>query len=170
MSFVRPKARAALWRWREGLIGAALLALGLWWALGMFGMLHWLGYALILAGIVLAIAGFQRARFRTTQGGPGIVQVDERQIAYFGPLTGGVVALGEMTRLSLDRAAHPAHWVLSQPGQPDLYIPLTAGGSDLLFDAFATLPGIRTERMLSQMRRGGHDTIVIWQKRTNALH
>ena len=64
----------------------------------------------------------------------------------------------------------PPHWLISQPGQPDLAIPLSARGADDLFDAFATLPGIRTERMLALMRRPGDHPVVIWQKHTARLH
>ncbi|MFO7771737.1 MAG: hypothetical protein R6V38_10405 [Roseovarius gahaiensis] len=170
MSFMRPEAQAALRKWREALTGGVVVALGLWWVFGFVGLLHWLGYPVVLLGFALVWIGFQRARFRIGQNGPGVVQVDEGQIAYFGPLNGGVVALADITRLTVDRTGHPSHWRLSQPGQPDLVIPLTARGADRLFDAFAQLPGLRTEWMLSQMQRGDHDTIVIWQKRTNALH
>ncbi|WP_294606696.1 hypothetical protein [uncultured Roseovarius sp.] len=164
MSFMRPEARAALWRWREALVGAGLLAIGLWWALTAIGLLYWLGYVLLVLAIAILAAGLQRARFRAGSGGPGVVRVDEGQVAYFGPLTGGVVAMGDLAALKLDPRARPAHWILSQPGQPDLAIPLTAEGADTLFDAFATLPGIRTEHMLAQMRRASGQVVVIWQK------
>ncbi|WP_306152467.1 hypothetical protein [Roseovarius sp. MMSF_3281] len=170
MSFVRPEAMQNLARWREVLIGGAVLALGLWWVLGTGGLLHWIGYAVAAAGLALMVAGFQRARFRGARGGAGVVQVDEGQIAYFGPLTGGAVARSEMTALMLDRSGHPAHWVLRQPGQADLQIPVNAEGAEALFDAFAALPGLRTEYMLSQMSASGDQAVVIWQKRTAMLH
>ncbi|MHA7851745.1 hypothetical protein [Roseovarius sp.] len=170
MSFVRPEATAALWRWREVLAGGAVLAVGLWWAFGTVGLLHWLGYVIAAAGAVLVAAGVQRGRFRSGQDGPGVVTVVEGQIAYFGPLTGGMVALGELSQVSLDPTGRPQHWILSQPGQPDLAIPLTASGADALFDAFATLPGIRTEHMLAQMKRHGNAPVIIWQKSYPRLH
>jgi hypothetical protein len=170
MSLVRPEARAAMWRWREVLAGAGVLAVGLWWALGTAGLLPWLGGALALAGGALIAAGIQRARFRGTGGGPGVVLVDEGRITYLGPFTGGTVALADLTALRLDPAARPPHWLLDQPGQPALAVPLAAEGADALFDAFATLPGIRTERMLAEMRRGGDHPVVIWQAPTARLH
>jgi hypothetical protein len=171
MSFLRPEARAALWRWREVLVGVATLAIGLWWALTSIGLLHWLGYVVLILAAAILAAGLQRARFRAGSGGPGVVRVDEGQVAYFGPLTGGVVAMGDLVTLKLDPRARPAHWILSQPGQPELAIPLTAEGADALFDAFATLPGIRTEHMLTQMRRPSAQVVVIWQKpQTAASH
>ena len=170
MSFLRPEATAALWRWREVLTGLFVLAMGLWWALGAAGLLQWLGVALSAAGVILAAAGVQRGRFRNAQDGPGVVSVDEGQITYFGPLTGGAVALGDLSKVTLDPTGQPAHWRLAQPGQPELMIPVTASGADQLFDAFATLNGIRTEHMLAKLRRPGRHPVVIWQKETARLH
>lgn len=164
MSFVRPEARAALWRWREALAGAGALALGLWWGVGAGGILAWLGGAVALAGGALILAGLQRGRFRRGGGGPGVVTVDEGRIAYFGPLTGGAVALSEISALGLDPAAKPAHWVLSQPGQPDLFIPLNAEGAEALFDALVALPGLRTEAMLARMRGTTPGPVTIWRR------
>ena len=79
-------------------------------------------------------------------------------------LTGGTVALREMQSLTLERNMYPAHWRLEQPGQSALLIPVNAAGSEALFDAFATLPGIRTERMLGELRAGGVQSVVIWQR------
>lgn len=164
MSFIRPDARAALWRWREVLTGAGLACLGLWWTLGLSGILHWLGYAVLMVAGAMTIMGVQRARFRHGGGGPGVVRVDEGQVAYFGPLTGGVVAIRDLDSLTLDPSGHPAHWVLSQSGAPDLHIPVNAEGAEALFDAFAALPGLRTEHMLAQMQRLPAFPTVIWQK------
>ena len=161
---IRPAARQALRRWRDAQIGAAVLALGLYW--GFFtggGLLHWIGYAVALGGGALLAAGVQRARFRSGEDGPGVVEITERRVGYFGPLTGGVVDLEDLDALSLDRGERPPHWVLVQPGQPPLHIPLTAQGADSLFDAFATLPGIRTEHMLRQMQDDRRDIVVIWR-------
>jgi hypothetical protein len=92
------------------------------------------------------------------------VQVNEGQIAYFGPLTGGVVALTGLERLSLDATARPAHWRLDAAGQDAVLIPVNAAGSDALFDAFATLPGLRTERMLTELRTRRDHAVVIWER------
>lgn len=170
MSFVRPAASAALMRWREALVGFGVVCLGVWWALTPGQLVQWLGYAVMLGGLALLIAGIQRGRFRTGAGGPGVVRVDEGQIAYFGPLTGGAVALSELATLSLDATGKPAHWVLFQPGQPELYIPLNATGAEALFDVFATLPGIRTERMLTLMHRTDAGLHLLWERSDHAGH
>lgn len=162
--FFRPEAKAALWRWREVLVAAGLAVLGLWWIMGPGFLLALPGWALVLTSVALAFVGVQRARFRGADDGPGTVQVNEGQIAYFGPLTGGVVALTGLERLSLDATARPAHWRLDAAGQDAVLIPVNAAGSDALFDAFATLPGLRTERMLAELRTRRDHAVVIWER------
>ncbi|EPX79746.1 hypothetical protein [Salipiger mucosus] len=161
---IRPAARAAIMRWHEALAGGAVLVLGLYW--GFFtggGLLHWIGYAVALIGAVLVVAGIQRGRFRRGGGGAGIVQVTEGRIAYFGPLDGGTADVAELQALVLDPTARPPHWLLHREDAPPLAIPLDAEGADALFDAFATLPGLRTERMLAEMRGGATMPVVVWE-------
>ncbi|EBA15113.1 hypothetical protein RSK20926_04497 [Roseobacter sp. SK209-2-6] len=164
MSFIRPEARLALWRWRELIVAALMLLIGLNWAFTSFGVTKATGWALIVIGVIIAVIGAQRLRFRLGAGGPGVVRVDEGQIAYFGPLTGGAIATSELERLRLDPTAKPAHWVLEQDGQAPLAIPVNAEGHEVLFDVFAALPGLKTERMLSELRRGGAHQVVIWER------
>lgn len=164
MSFVRPEARAAVWRARELLSGAGLAILGLYWVLGPKGLLGWIGWALIAAGAALAIVGLRRMRFGQAGLGPGLVQVDEGQIVYFGPLTGGAVAASELERLIYDPTARPPHWVLEQPGNPPLHIPVNADGAEALFDAFGALPGMRTGRLLSALNGPAPMPVVIWER------
>ncbi|UWR07428.1 hypothetical protein [Ruegeria sp. B32] len=164
MSFIRPEAKLALWRWREVLAAGFVLILGLSWIGGPGGLLGWLGWVLVLVSVALAVIGIQRARFRLGAGGPGVVSVDEGQIAYLGPLEGGIVATREIESLTLDPTASPAHWVLQQPGQPPLHIPVNAEGAEALFDVFSALPGLRTERMLSELKGGASHPVVIWER------
>ncbi|WP_300059857.1 hypothetical protein [uncultured Roseobacter sp.] len=168
MTFLRPEAKAQLMRWREVLAGGAMMLLGLWWLIGPGRLLVLPAMALLLAGAALCWVGVQRARFRSAGQGPGAVSVDEGQITYFGPLTGGSVALREMTELTLDKTLYPAHWRLTQPGQPELLIPVNAEGAEALFDAFATLAGLRTERMLHALQGPDTHAIVIWQRAGSA--
>ena len=92
-----------------------------------------------------------------------MVVIDEGLIAYLGPQTGGAVALSEMTALMLD-ANGTRRWLLSQPGQPDLAIPLDAEGADALFDAFATLPGLRSGQVVAAMRRPAPGQHLLWER------
>ncbi len=170
MIVIRPEVRAALWRLREVLIGALVAGLGLYWGLSALAPLSWVGWGVLFLGCIVSVSGAQRARFWRGKGGPGVVRVDEGQVAYFGPHDGGVVALSELSRLELDPNPEPSLWYLYQPGQPALSIPVTAENADALFDSFAALPGIRTERMLSALRNGGEHRVVIWAKEMRRLH
>lgn len=168
MSFVRAEALRALHRWREMLAGAALTALGCWWIFGTGGLLFWLGLVLLQAGLALAGLGLQRARLRTGAVGPGIVQIDEGRVIYFGPLTGGAADLATLTRLDIDPTGHPAHWVLDRPGEAPLFIPVNATGGEQLLDAFAMLPGFQTARAVDMMTHPPAAQSVLWHRRTTS--
>lgn len=164
MSFIRPEARAGLWRIREMLVGAGLTVLGIYWATG-FGLLSYIGYVVIALGVALGVIGWQRFRFRGVGDGPGVVRVDEGQIAYFGPLTGGVVALSELERVTLDGTSLPRHWILTTNVGETLQIPVNAEGVEALFDVFSALPGMKTKRMLAELRAEAGVSKVLWQRR-----
>ncbi len=164
MTFFRPEARAAVWRWREAIAGIGVALCGLYLISGPGFLLAVPGYAFLGGGLILTWLGIQRGRFRGPDGGAGAVHVDEGQVTYYGPLTGGTVALREMDSLTLEGAMFPAHWKLTQAGEPPLLIPVNAAGAEALFDAFATLPGLRTERMISSLRSNPHQAVVIWTR------
>lgn len=170
MSVIRPEAQETLKRWRGVILAGAIAAWGLRWFVTGVGIMPWLGAALIALGGVMAVASLQRMRFFQGRGGPGVVQVVEGQVAYFGPFDGGSVALTELTRLDLVPGADPACWRLHQLGQAPLEIPVTAEGAENLFDLFATLPGIDTPKMLAELRGNAQGPVVIWQNQRLRLH
>lgn len=171
MEFLRPKAKKAIWRWREALIGFAVSMLGLYWAIGGFGILSIIGTSLAIAGALLVFAGIQRARFRIGTGGTGVVQVDEGQVTYYGPVEGGSVAVADLTKVELDPSAKPhSEWILHDPNSAPLRIPTNAEGAEALFDVFARLDGLRTEKMLADLTNAPNRHVVIWQSKAVTLH
>jgi hypothetical protein len=173
--FVRPELLERLARWREALIGVAVFCFGLWWAWDAFGFHRWLGIALIVAGAAIAWEGVRRARFRPGTGGPGLVEVDERQITYFGPETGGAVSIDALARVTiLTTDAGPAtddvHWLFEEEGGPALAIPANAAGADKLFDAIAALPGADYEAVLRAMGTTVRERHLVWEKAHRRLH
>ncbi|MCK0151799.1 hypothetical protein MWU54_17280 [Marivita sp. S6314] len=165
MSFVRPGAKNVILRWREALVGAAILGLGVYWSFGVTpGILSWIGYLAVLLGAALFFAGLQKGRSRLGGGGPGVVQVIERRIGYFGPLNGGLVDLDAVTSLNFDPTEHPATWVITHDAGPALHIPVNAENADVLFDVFASLPGLSPGRVASVSRQEGTRPIVLWRR------
>lgn len=175
MSFVRPEARAAIWRWREVLFGLGLGVLATAWAFGSFGIMRALALILLGLAAIVILAGLQRGRFRGRGGGQGVVQVIEGQVTYYGPLNGGAVAISELAALSLDGRDKPAHWLLVPDQGSTLQIPVSAEGADALFDAFSGLSGLKTEHLLRVKQADEPRLQVVWrrkdvQKIINSLH
>ncbi len=164
MGFIRPEAQARLLRWREAIAGAVVVALGLYWLGTSFGLLRWLAVVVVLVGAVLVWSGAQRARFRGGHGGTGIVEVDERQIAYLAPVGGGFISIDSLTRVEIgpDRAGLPV-WRF-RAGMELLTIPASAEGTDALYEALAALPGVNFQAAIRATAGRPGATVVIWQK------
>ncbi|MBW2495220.1 MAG: hypothetical protein JRE43_10760 [Deltaproteobacteria bacterium] len=167
MSFLRPEARAALLRWREVLVGAAGLAIGLRLAATSFGAVFIIGCGLALAGAALIVAGIQRARFRSGGGGAGVVDLDERRITYFGPFGGGAVAVDDLVEIGVDPSRS---WLIRDAHGTHLMIPMNAEGADALFDAFAAVPGLTPARLVEAVRATPRQYTTIWAKPQGRLH
>lgn len=162
---IRPELREALLRWREVAGALALSAGGLW----VFTFGGWfyqgLGVAIVVAGFAGVVVALRRMRFRRAVDQPGIVEVDEGQLRYFGPYGGGFAALPEVVALDLvpDRDGG-RWWRLSERGGNVLSIPVAAEGADLLFDAFATLPGLSGTDLLSALDAPGDRAVTVWRR------
>jgi len=166
--FLRPEAAQALTRWRDVLIAICVVALGLWIALRPGPVVQGFGYVLIAAGAIGLVPALRRARFAADGHGPGVVKVDEGRVLYMGPVTGGTVAIREMTSLSLRRGMDGSKvWVLIEPGTL-LTIPVNAQGADALFDAFSALPGLGAQRLLAALERDTAGTDRLWVRDTTA--
>ncbi len=169
--FFRPEVRAFFWRWREVLLAGVVLLVGIWWALSGVGINVWLGYIFCLVGIAWAIAGVQRARFAQDGDGPGVVQIRERRLAYFGPLDGGIMDVADLSRLEIDPASHPdPSWVLTSIEGQILNIPINAKGAEDLFDVFAGLPDIKTNTVLDVLSHTPDARVTVWSRVKPLLH
>ena len=168
---IRPELRAQIWSLREVILAAVFVALCLWWASASFGFMRWVGYGGAAVFVILAFAALQRARFASKGQGIGVVEVDEGVVSYLTAYTGGQIEIEAMTAvLLLPAAKGEAHWQLEAPGQIPLTIPLNAVDAEKLFDVFVSLDGIETEKMLKQIKESPKSPVVIWRKRTLALH
>jgi hypothetical protein len=180
MSVIRPEVTAAIWRMREVIAALGVVGVGLW--------LMWLGgYLLVPVGLgVVALGGswgvlaFRRMQFAQAVDAPGVVEVDEGQVGYFGPGIGGFVGLPDLVELRLVSVQGGRFWRLKQADGQALLIPVDAAGAERLFDAFASLPGMDTQALVTALvpvpgersSRGAvvaiSDSVVIWRRAVRA--
>ena len=175
MSFMRPEATASLHRWRDVIVAIAAIALGTWMFTTKLGVPSAAGAFLILLGLALGWTGYRRARFTTKGDGPGVVELDERQISYFGPIDGGSLAIASLTRItiqsSLNRLKQPQqHWQLEADTGEMLRIPSSAKNAQALFDAVTALDGVNYDQAIKAMQAGKADMFLVWQKDKRRLH
>ncbi len=146
---IRPELVAMLKRWSEVLTGLGVAAFGLWALQARGAFFQGLAGLIVLAGLALAVIGWRRMRFHRDGTAPGVVQIIEGQISYFGPTEGGFVAIGDLVELHLlDRART---WLLIAQDDTRLEIPVAASGADALFDAFTRLPDLRMQVLLDAL-------------------
>ncbi|MDQ1848857.1 hypothetical protein Q9299_11215 [Gemmobacter fulvus] len=148
---IRPEALAALARWREAMVAAGVALVGLWlMALGGWLLIP-LGAALLALAAALAVIALRRLRFVQRAAAPGVVDLDEGQISYFGPVSGGFVSLRELVELRLLARGGQRFWRLKQADGQALLVPVDAAGANGLFDAFAALPGMDMQGLLQAL-------------------
>ena len=186
MSFIRPQAAATLARWREAGLALCAVGLGLW--IMQLGGWFFAGLGAGIAAISAAVAllALRRMRFQQPANDPGIVQLIEGQLSYLGPTVGGFMALDDLTNLSLiwapARASERAEPDLPQLGPQQLgqktrmwrlcaqdgtvlLVPVAARGADRLFDAFASLPELGSQRLAAAMaQRQPGPALLLWRR------
>ncbi|WP_413870143.1 hypothetical protein [Albidovulum sp.] len=160
---IRTEVRAMLRRWREVIAAGFAGAAGLWIAsLG--------GYVLVPFGLAVAalaagwaMIALRRVRFLREVGAPGMVEVDEGQVGYFGPSFGGFVALADLAELRLAEFYGARAWRLKTQDGQVLLIPVDAAGAERLYDAFAALPGIDMAGVTAALDHG-QPTLPLWRR------
>ncbi|QYK41265.1 MAG: hypothetical protein KF887_18155 [Paracoccaceae bacterium] len=154
MSLFRPEALAALRPWREAAAAAAVAALGLRIAAEGGLILVPLGLAVAALGAGWGLYALRRLRFAQDVAAPGVVEVNEGQIAYMGPAFGGYAALPDLVEIRLMTMRGRRLWRLRQTDGEVLLIPVDAAGAERLFDAFAALPGMDTGALVAALNGG----------------
>ncbi len=175
MSFIRPEVRDLLQRWSEVIASAVIMLVGLWFLFTDQWIWQGLGIFIAVVGAILGFAAWRRTRFASLTAGPGLVEVDERQISYFAPYEGGVVSIDMLARIT---AVAPVKgggpddltWVLEEDGGVTLTIPNAAAGAQDLFDAFAALTDVDYSNAQRALEDRSGDSFVIWSKPRAALH
>jgi hypothetical protein len=160
LDMIRPELAAFARRYSEVLTGLGIAALGLWALQARGGFYQLLAALVLMTGLALAFAGWRKVRFRRAGDAPGIVQILEAQISYFGPDTGGFIGTDDLVELHL-LAAGPTWQLVGQDGTR-LDIPVAATGSDALYDIFAGLPGVDMPRILAALDKIASEDRALW--------
>lgn len=167
--FVRPELAATFARYREAGIGAGLALAGLYGMATQHGLAFYLSLLALPAGLALLWEGVQRARLPSGGTGPGVVEVDERQITYFGPDGGMAVSVDALIRVEvvtndLGPFASDLFWVFHSEGAPPLVVPGDAAGADQIHDALTALPGMDFRRVAQAAGSVSPGSFVVWQR------
>jgi hypothetical protein len=169
MSFIRPPVTAHFTKWREAYFAGFVMALGGWAFLrgqsNLNLILQGLGLIISLAGIIFLRTAIQRIRFRKSQKAPGMVDVTEREISYFGPMHGKTISLESLSKIELrESEAYASIWVLHHIEGDPMIVPTTAKGSDRLFDAFISLSNVKMDTLVSAINQVPIQAQVIWER------
>ncbi len=170
MSFIRPEAAAQLRKARPFILA------GLIGCFGFYILFTTRGTGYIAGAVVLGIAGLivhdtiRRARFPKGDGGPGLVEVDERRITYLSSGGGASVSLDTLTRVEAhrNRRGHVTWIFYDEDGM--LSVPASASGSDVLFDAMTALPGVNYDQAAAAAKGQGPDVFLVWTRDRKALN
>lgn len=165
MSFFRPEAMTTLRRYREIALCLAAVAFGLW-VYSRGGLFYAvLGLSIATFSLGLSVAAWRRLRFAISGEAPGVLTIDEGAIAYFGPVSGGAVALSELTLIEILPQEGQHAWRLSQADGHAITIPTGARGAERLFDVFGALPGARAETFIAALAHPPQGPRRLWMRR-----
>lgn len=148
---IRASALATLTRWREVAFGAAVVGLGLWAATRGGPILGAVGLAIAALGAGLTLTALRRMRFAQDIAAPGVVEVVEGEVRYFGPTFGGTVSLPDLTEIRLLTLRGRRMWRMKQSDGQALLIPVDAAGAEALYDGFSSLPGLDMAAVLAAL-------------------
>ncbi|WP_430463196.1 hypothetical protein [Tabrizicola sp.] len=178
---IRPEALALLARWREVMLALCLAGFGLWTATRGGPILLTIGLALIALAAGWGLSALRRMRFAQTIAAPGVVEVIEGEVRYFGPNLGGSISLSDLVELRLMTLRGRRVWRLKQRDGQLLLIPVDATGAEALYDGFTTLPGLDMAALLSALTptAAAHgstlrladrpDMVLIWHRKGKGL-
>lgn len=167
MSFLRPEARAALARWAESAVAGTILAVSGWEALAL---LSGADLRAVLAAVAAALSAawlrtaIMRALMKGAGAAPGIAALREGEIGYFGPETGGVMALDAIRRVEIVRRGPLRVWRLTDGEGRALEIPTDAKGAEAVAEGLEALPGFSDGAALAALGRRGAGVALVWQR------
>ena len=150
--------------WRETIVAIIFAGIGLYWTINSYGTLYFIGYGVLIIGIIFTYVGYQRASFKRKETGGGIVEFTEGQISYFGPKTGAIFSIEDIECLSIDKSNSSSMWIIERTADYKVEIPTNVEGNEVLFDVFNSLEGFQINQMLEALSSSRCNKTVLWQK------
>ena len=150
--------------WRETIVAIIFAGIGLYWTINSYGTLYFIGYGVLIIGIIFAYVGYQRASFKRKETGGGIVEFTEGQISYFGPKAGAIFSIEDIECLSIDKSNSSSIWIIERTADYKVEIPTNVEGNEVLFDVFNSLEGFQIHQMLEALSSSRCNKTVLWQK------
>ena len=165
MPVIRPELAERLRPWRE-LAAAVLVAVSGAWVFTWGGLVFQpIGIAVFAVAAVWGIDARRRMRFRREVAAPGVVELIEGAIRYYGAQTlGGEIALRDLVEVRLLRLNGHAHWRLRSSDGQALLIPVEAAGAARLADAFSALPGFDLAQAANALDAKGETFRIVWRR------
>ena len=169
MSFIRPAAREAIWRFGEPVVLTAVALWAIWQTTVLAAAGNWLALIPAGVGIVSSLAIFgsiERAyvSWKSRHSGAGVVVIDEGQIAFLGPAGGAVMALDMLLIVEIRRSRGRIGWHLADEVGQEVTIPAGAVGAEALLDRLGTLPGFDHLAVMGAMRREDDGRVRVWSR------
>lgn len=165
---IRPDLRAWAARRSEAIVATLILLGGLWLALRGGWFFRAVGVLVLLVGLSLLIGAIRRLPFRRGIAAPGVVEVDEGAVRYYGAaVLGGEIALRDLVEIRLLRLKGQGHWRLRSATGEALLVPVDAAGSDALAHAFTALPGLDMGAVSAALAHvvDQHDAVrTVWRR------
>lgn len=142
MSFIRPELVERFRPWREVAAAALIAAFG-GYVFSLGGLVFQpLGVAIAAVAVTWGLGAWRRMRFRRDIAAPGVVEVEEGAIRYYGArVLGGEIPLRDLEEIRLLRLNGHPHWRLRTTSGEALLVPVESAGAATLADAFESLPG-----------------------------
>ncbi|MBV0890327.1 hypothetical protein KTN05_00455 [Paracoccus sp. Z118] len=165
MPVIRPELAERLRPWREVAAAALVAAFGAW-VFSWGGLVYQpLGLAVIAVALVWGTDARRRMRFRRDIAAPGVVELIEGAVRYYGAETlGGEIALRDLVEVRLLRLKGHPHWRLRSSDGQALLIPVEAAGAATLAHAFAALPGFDLAEAANALDAEGETFRTVWRR------
>ncbi|WBU60507.1 hypothetical protein [Paracoccus albus] len=164
MGLIRPELQAWLGPRKEFLAAIVCMAVAGWiatWGGWFYAALGFAGFAICAAWM---LGSWRRLAFHRDIAAPGLVEVVEGEIRYYGARAiGGTLSLRDLKEIRLIRLNGHDHWRLKTRGGEALLIPVEASGAEHLADAFAALPGLDMGRVSAALSQSGGPSLrIVW--------